>query len=139
MQFIGILMGLVMLVSVFLKWQVVSSGPERVSHFLGLQHNAFFAVFGHRANALPIVLAVVLIVALVLAKSKLWKFLAFLAALASLGVAARDIRHLMPLENVKAGLGLWVFAAASALALLTAILLLLKKTSPRPSQAPPAP
>jgi len=135
MQFIGILMGLLMLVSVFFKWQVVSGGPERVSHFLGLQHNAFFGFLGHRANALPIVLALVLIVAMALAKSKPWKFVAFLASLFALGVAVRDIRHLMPLENVKAGVGLWIFAAASALAVIAAILILLKKKAPKSSPA----
>jgi hypothetical protein len=137
MQFLGILMGLVMVVSFFLKWEAVREGLGAISinSFLGIENYAYFWILGHRLDFLPIVLALVLILAMVLAKYKPWKYVALLAGLLSLAVAARNIRHLLPKDNLKPGLGLWLFAAASALAVIAAIFILLKKKATKPSPA----
>ena len=136
MQAIGILVGLLMGVSFFLKWEAVIEGlgAVKINHFLGIQNNAFFSLFGRRVDFVPIVLALALILAMALAKSKPWRMIALVVALLCLAIAARDIRHIMPLDNLKPGLGLWLFAAASLLAVIAAVALVVRKKVSSPAR-----
>jgi hypothetical protein len=137
MPALGILMGLVMMGSVFLEWEAAKSGPIvlEVHRFLGIEHKAFFSMLGHHLDFVPIVLPLALVLALVLAKSKPWKVISLIVALLCLAVSARDIRHTFPLEVVP-GPGLWIFAAASLVAVIAAIGLIVGKKASPPVAAP---
>ncbi len=139
MQALGILMGLAMVGSFFLEWEVAKTGSIvlKVNQFLGVQHNAFFSVRSLTLDFLPVVLALAVILFMILAKLKVGRIIGLLAALLCLAVAARDIRFLLRHKELTVGPGLWIFAAASLIAVIVGIVLLTPKKSPQP-QAPPA-
>jgi hypothetical protein len=141
MQILGILMGLIMAGSFFLSWQAVTNGMAlaQAGTFLGIKTNVFFSFLGRELDFLPIVLTLILILAMALGKQKLWKIVGLLSAFLCLAAAARDIRRLLPQDSLKPGIGLWIFAVASFVALVVAVLLLTGKSSgPRRTQETPA-
>lgn len=136
MQALGICMGFVMIISVFFHWEAVIEGlgAIQVNTFLGIDNYAFFSPLGHQMGFIPIILALILILAMALAKSKLWRIISLVVALLCLLVSIYDVFQIlrfMPEQNIKPGLGLWIFALASLLAIIAAAAMLFRKKAQR--------
>jgi len=133
MQAIGILFGIIMLVSVFIPWETYI-GQEymwltRISTFLGIDNRSFDRLFN--LDFLPIAATLFFILGISLAKKHItWKITALVASLIGFAIGTYNILKCLFISretDYVPGVGLWIFAIVSLLALALSILILIKK------------
>jgi hypothetical protein len=142
MQPFGVFMGVLMGASLFMEWEAVIKGlgSGRVNEFLGFEFTFYFRFLGLRLDFIPFILTSIFFVAIVLAKKAAWKIIALLAAIFCFGIGVWNLLFFHTDPNLRADWGLWIFTAASLLAAVSALSLLLGKGQSRPdsSSMPPS-
>jgi hypothetical protein len=135
MQSFGLFMGVLMGASLFMEWEAVIKGlgSGRVNEFLGFEFAFYFRFLGLRLDFLPFILTFIFFIAIVLAKKASWNIVALLAAALGLGIGVWNFVFFHTDPNLRAGLGLWIFTAASLLAAVSALSMLIGKTRSRPA------
>ncbi len=127
MKAIGILFGIIMIVSVFIPWEIYTGQENlfltRISYFLGIKNYAF--------DSLSILCTLLFIVSISLANKHItWRILTLIFSLICAFTSIHSLllyNFLGKEPNYVAGTGLWLFSIASLLALILSILILLKK------------
>ena len=133
MKAIGILFGIIMLISVFLPWEAYVGQDYmfllRVSRFFGIHTKSFDRLFN--LDFLPIVTTLVFMLSVLLSQKHLtWKIFALLGSLIGFVVGTYNIFYyyfISERTDYIPGDGLWIFATLSLLALVLSILILTKK------------
>ena len=135
MQALGLSASVAMIVSFFLKWETVVEGLGliKINMFLGIKNYAYFSLFGARLDFLPIVLALIVLVALIFAGKSGGRTAAFMGSWICLAMAVVDFIRFPGGQNLKPGPGLWLFGAAALVAGISATMLLIgRKAAPSP-------
>lgn len=131
---LGILFGIISIVSVFIQWETYV-GEEtmwltRISGFLGIDNNSFDLLFG--LHFLPIACTLIFIIGISLAKKHVaFRVTAIAASLICFVIGAYNIMYYLVL-NAEVyyipGGGLWLFTSASLLSLIVSALIVIKKS-----------
>ena len=117
---LGVLFGIVMLASVFVPWDP-NTVLIRISFFLGIQNYSFDRLFG--VDFLPILGTIFFILAIVLSRKHIaWRICALCTSSIVFVIASYTF-----IEYWAPGVGLWIFAITSILAVALSILLISKK------------
>ena len=131
MQAIGIISGIIMVISAFLPWETYVGEDSvwliRISYFLGIQNNSFDSLL--RLEFLPLAATLLLMLSFSLVKKHVtWKITALLTSLICLVIGTYDILHfyLSWFERVP-GVGLWIFTILALLCFVLSLLAITKK------------
>jgi len=133
MRALGILFGIIIIVSVFLPWETYIGKDYmfliRMSTFLGIDNRSFDLLF--HLDFLPIALTLVFILSISLANKHItWRISALVCSLIIFVIGTYNILHYLFIGKEKdyiPGDGLWIFAIVCLFALVLSILLLTKK------------
>lgn len=131
---LGILFGLVSIISVFIQWETYVGEDTmwltRISEFLGIENSSFDMLFG--LHFLPIVCTLIFIIGISLAKRHVvFRITAFAASLICFVIGAYNILFYLVISaevNYIPGGGLWLFTSASLLSLIVSALIVFNKS-----------
>lgn len=131
---LGVLFGIVSIVSVFIQWETYVGQDNmwltRMSEFFGINNNSFDLLFG--LHFLPIACTLIFILGISLSKKHIaFRITALAASLLCFVIGLYNILHYLVISvdvNYISGGGLWLFTSAGLLSLIVSALIVFKKS-----------